>query len=211
MLSLFSPFYCAHCISCRLPQASCVCSRIQQTNMPYTITICCHPKEWQKTDNTAHWAWLSSDDIKRFKWHRKIDHIDNFSALQYSASSQGAYLLYPSDDALDINDTSLTIEELWVVDGTWQEAQKMLRQSPWLDSITKVKIPKNINNQALESKFELRRNQRGLSTLEAISEAVSEATSFCSHPPSHIQPYSAADCLNENFQLFQQTLLELKK
>jgi DTW domain-containing protein YfiP len=179
--------------------------------MPYTITICCHPKEWQKTDNTAHWAWLSSDDIKRFKWHRKIDHIDNFSALQYSASSQGTYLLYPSDDALDINDTSLTIEELWVVDGTWQEAQKMLRQSPWLDSITKVKIPKNINNQALESKFELRRNQRGLSTLEAISEAVSEATSFCSHPPSHIQPYSAADCLNENFQLFQQTLLELKK
>ena len=88
---------------------------------------------------------------------------------------------------------------LWVIDGTWQEAQKMLRQSPWLKAMPKVKI-QALKGQALDSKFELRRNQQGLCTMEAI-EAIEAAI-------KHHSPIAAKD-LQQNFQLCQNTLLDL--
>jgi len=158
--------------------------------------ICSHAKEWQKMDNTAHWAFLSSPEIERIKWHRKTELIDSKLALSNLTKSRGQYLLFPSDDAIDIQQPELNIERLWVVDGTWQEAQKMLRQSPWLNSLPKVKITSHCDSQ-----FVLRRNQRGLSTLEAIA-AASTSTRHSS---------SAAQTLMNNFSLFQNTLLGLMK
>lgn len=156
--------------------------------------ICSHAKEWQKLDNTAHWAFLSSPNIKRIKWHRKTERIHSPIDLQQLQDLTGQFLLFPAADAIDIDQPELTIEQLWVVDGTWQEAQKMLRQSPWLNDLPKVKI---VDHSA--SQFVLRRNQRGLSTLEAIA-AASDARSPL-----------ATERLLYNFSLFQNALLELQK
>lgn len=162
--------------------------------MPFNIMICSHAKEWQKIDNTAHWAFLSSPEIGRIKWHRKTERIDSSINLEQLPELKGQYLLFPSDDAIDIQHPELNIAQLWVVDGTWQEAQKMLRQSPWLNDLPKVKIVGHA-----ESQFFLRRNQQGLSTLEAI------ATASETHSPI------AAQSLGNNFNLFQNALLELQK
>lgn len=194
MLSPLSPFYCAHCTQCRLPVNACVCAKIQVCEMPFNIMICSHAKEWQKMDNTAHWAFLSSPEIERIKWHRKTERINSTLALSELTELSGQYLLFPSDDAIDIQQPELNIERLWVVDGTWQEAQKMLRQSPWLNHLPKVKITSHADSQ-----FVLRRNQRGLSTLEAIAMA------------SSVRSDSAAQALTNNFSLFQNTLLGLMK
>lgn len=194
MLSPLSPFYCAHCISCRLPVDACVCEQIQVCPMPFNIMVCSHAKEWQKTDNTAHWAYLSSPDIKRIKWHRKPERICSDVNLEKLPDLTGHYLLFPAKDAVDIELCDLNIEQLWVVDGTWQEAQKMLRQSPWLNDLPKVKIA-NIS----DSQFTLRRNQRGLSTIEAIAAAC------------EIQSPMADKTLINNFHLFQNTLLNLMR
>lgn len=207
MLSPYSPFYCAHCIRCRLPDSSCVCAHIKRAEMPFPIMICCHPNEWQKNDNTANWAYLSSDDIERIKWHRKIERIHSPLDLDAIQDTLGHYLLFPSENAVDIHNSDLSIETLWVVDGTWQEAQKMLRQSPWLNNLPKVKIATNNDSgsedSATKSQFSLRRNQRGLSTIEAISKVVS-ATDHCSNTVS-------GNVLNDNFHLFQKALITLKK
>ena len=166
--------------------------------MPFPVMICSHSKEWQRNDNTAQWATLSSHDINRIKWHRKTELIHSEIQLDKLTEIKGQYLLYPADEAEDINTMSGNIEQLWVIDGTWQETQKMLRQSPWLKNIPKVRInPKQ--NQALESQFQLRRNQRGLSTIEAIQWAVKG------------QSKAAAEGLKNNFNLFQNTLLNLMK
>lgn len=204
MLSPLSPFYCAHCIHCRLPQTHCVCSQIKQVELPFRISLCCHSKEWQRNDNTGQWALLSSTSISRIRWHRKPELIQPAIAIAEQIKEEGHYLLFPADDAVDIQDLAQSsaqpvtqlISHLWVIDGTWQEAQKMLRQSPWLKAMPKVKIqaPKG---QALESKFELRRNQQGLCTMEAIEAAV-----------KHHSPIAAKD-LQQNFQLCQNTLLDL--
>jgi DTW domain-containing protein YfiP len=176
--------------------------------MPFSIMICSHPKEWQKNNNSGHWAFLSSENIERLKWHRKPERIKTSVNLDQIKNTKGNYLLFPSDDAQVIYhtinhqnthiDSSIEIKKLWVIDGTWQEAQKMLSQSPWLNNIPKIKISAS-EDRILESRFVLRRNQRGLSTIEAISSAIA------------IQSTEAADALDNNFDLFQKTLLKLIK
>lgn len=217
LLSANSPFYSAHCIKCRLPEESCVCSQLEHCEMPFSIIICAHPREWQKYDNTGQWAYLSSRNIERIKWHRKVDYIPCTMDLNNICHEEGNYLLYPSDDAEMIylnsnnigslssspNDNSiknlnLKIIKLWIIDGTWQESQKMLRQSSWLNSLPKVKIA-SIENQPQDSQFVLRRNQKGLSTIEAISAIASTRSS------------KAQSVLDTNFHLFQNAILKLIK
>ncbi|MFT7260504.1 MAG: DTW domain-containing protein YfiP [Glaciecola sp.] len=211
MLSTLSPFYCAHCIQCRLPKTHCVCDKIEQIELPFNISLCCHSKEWQRNDNTGQWALLSSKHIQRIRWHRKPE-LMSPSLSTTLEPEPGHYLLFPSDDAENIQNLfqkatqatdqsatkilSLPIKQLWVIDGTWQEVQKILRQSPWLKALPKVHI-QSAEGEVLESYFKLRRNQQGLCTLEAIEVAIS------------YQVPLAAQTLKRNFHLFQNTLLDL--
>ncbi len=203
MLSPYSPFYKPHCIHCRLPEQACICSQIISVELPFNIVICSHNKEWQRNDNTAQWGIISSPNIKRIRWQRRSEYIKTSIPLAQMAQQEGHYLLFPSDDAQDIQQMSddtqpLSIKQLWVIDGTWQEAQKMLRQSPWLKAMMKVKISTE-QNQPISSQFQLRRNQQGLSTLEAISCAIA------------VKSPAAAQSLMDNFHLCQDALLNLKK
>ena len=211
MLSPLSPFYCAHCIQCRLPKTHCVCDKIEQIELPFRISLCCHSKEWQRNDNTGQWAVLSSKHIQRIRWHRKPELMSPSLSMTLEPEP-GHYLLFPSDDAENIQNLfqkatqathqsatktlSLPIKQLWVIDGTWQEVQKILRQSPWLKALPKVHI-QPAEGEVLESYFKLRRNQQGLCTLEAIEVAIS------------YQVPLAAQTLKRNFHLFQNTLLDL--
>ena len=193
MLSLLSPFYCAHCIHCRLPEQSCICAQIKETKLPFKIILCSHSKEWQRNDNTGQWAVLSSKDIKRYRWHRKPELIQpEFNQLEFTTEA-GHFLLFPAPDSQPISQLEHEITHLWVIDGTWQEAQKMLNQSSWLQGLPKISIT------SASSEFVLRRNQRGLSTIEAIECAVRN------NQPSDI----SADKLNFNFNLIQNQLLNL--
>lgn len=206
MLSSRSPFYCAHCIHCRLPEHACICSRIKSTTLPFKIILCCHSKEWQRNDNTGQWAILSSDDIKRYRWHRKPELIQpplDLTQLSLEQpplpdySAAGHFLLFPAEDSQPISQLKQTITHLWVIDGTWQEAQKMLNQSPWLKSLPKISIT------SATSQFVLRRNQQGLSTMEAIEWAIRD--SELAQKSTH----NSADILKFNFDLVQNQLLDL--
>lgn len=193
MLSPYSPFYNAHCIRCRLPEPACVCEKLIQTGLPFTIMLCSHSKEWQRNDNTGQWAVLSSPNIKRYRWHRKPELISPRLTMPSSQPEPGHFLLFPGDNSLPITPSMQTFTHLWVIDGTWQEAQKMLNQSPWLKSLPQVSIT------SATSKFVLRRNQQGLSTMEAIEWAIREG-----FPNDH-----SANILMNNFNLLQNQLVNL--
>ncbi len=198
MLSPLSPFNQPHCIACRLPQGSCVCLEIDKVPLPFDIMICCHNKEWQRNDNTGQWSYISSDNIQRLRWQRKLERQEDAQKQIELSQKTGNYLLFPSEEATELTQISNPIEQLWVLDGTWQEAQKMLRQSPWLKSMSKVKITSG-EHKAITSQFKLRRNQQGLSTMEAIAWAVAT------------QDPQAGQSLLSNFDLCQKRLLNLKK
>ncbi|WP_447078550.1 tRNA-uridine aminocarboxypropyltransferase [Shewanella algae] len=83
--------------------------------------------------------------------------------------AQGATL--PQDAAQEAaQKTALKIRKplnsLVILDATWQEAGKMYRQSPYLQSLARVEL-----QTEQDSAFRLRRNQRqgGLCTLECIA------------------------------------------
>jgi DTW domain-containing protein YfiP len=71
-------------------------------------------------------------------------------------------LLYPSADSQFVSEAA-DYQNYIIIDGTWQEAQKIYTQSPYLKGLPAVKIPTN-----KPSAYNLRRNQRegGLCTAE---------------------------------------------
>ena len=221
MLSQNSPFYQAHCISCRLPMSVCPCDELKQQSLPFDIVLCTHSNEWQRQTNTGQWVILSNNpskspsnnistspnsntdskanNVQRLKWQRKWpnDCPPN--------TKSGDYLLFPAKDAqlIDIEavapfeattQNQPAIERLWLLDGTWQEANKMLRQSPWLQQLPKVAL----HLTRINSHYELRRNQKGVCTLESLALTL-EA----------LDPSLDTSALWFNFHLLQQRLTSL--
>ncbi|MGS0681942.1 DTW domain-containing protein [Shewanella sp. 125m-7] len=96
---------------------------------------------------------------------------------------------HPHYGDLCTNDVTSLPKTLVILDATWQEARKMLRQSPYLKAANTYSL-----TNTPESQFTLRRNQveGGLCTLECIIELfkqadmhdeaqvlISELTDFC--------------------------------
>jgi DTW domain-containing protein YfiP len=75
-------------------------------------------------------------------------------------------LLYPSADSQLVCET-IDYQNYIIIDGTWQEAQKIYNRSPYLKNLPAVKISANSL-----SAYHLRRNQRegGLCTAECAIE-----------------------------------------
>lgn len=210
MLSNQSPFYREHCVSCRLPVNACPCKNLSNNQLPFIVNICSHQNEWRRNDNTGQWALLSSPDIKRYRWHRSVEYIkpqlpSSLLSPHSFIDNEGHYLLYPSSNSQDIEafsqiqidrpDRFSPIKHLWVIDGTWQEAQKMFNQSQWLQQLPTIHI------QHQSSRFSLRRNQQGLSTMESIEWAIRL------YEPDNI----SSEGLKNNFTILQNALLKLKR
>lgn len=83
-------------------------------------------------------------------------------------SPENTVLVYPTNDqsdSPDITPHSITeIENFLIIDGTWQEANKIYNRSPYLKRFQKFSLPEN-----LQSEYKLRKNQKssGLSTVES--------------------------------------------
>ena len=118
------------------------------------------------------------------------------------------HLLYPCDNVdgtskttekntvKNLVNTQHNIKGLLLIDATWQESQKMMRQSPWLMQLPKFSL------QTIESQYRLRRNQSesGLCTFESLAHALQAL--------NHRQ--SSQDLL-QFFHLFQNAFLEARQ
>lgn len=157
------------------------------------IILLTHERELSRKTNTGQLALAAfPEEVKSIVWSRTAPDNDLVAML----ASQQAKLLFPASDTehtgpIDHNalDTvlaepalsnaqaflapaqSTVIAELMpsqvvILDATWQEARKMLRQSPYLKTAARVSLPPLMP----ESAFILRRNQQegGLCTAECI-------------------------------------------
>ncbi|MCS6118938.1 DTW domain-containing protein [Shewanella baltica] len=157
------------------------------------IILLTHERELTRKTNTGQLALAAfPEEVKSIVWSRTAPDNDLVAML----ASQQAKLLFPASDTepavpIDHNafDTNLAepalsnaqaflapaqstvIAELMpsqvvILDATWQEARKMLRQSPYLKTAARVSLPPLMP----ESAFILRRNQQegGLCTAECI-------------------------------------------
>jgi len=152
------------CIHCTLPIKSCICEHWPKLDLS-GHSILFHPMEIHKRSSTGRLLSKASN-IESAIWHRKANQVQAHRYTDYK-------LVFPSTDDQDQvpTDQPKPTDNLLYIDGTWQQARKMLRQSPWLQSLPRVQCRKTTT-----STFQLRRNQTevGLSTLEAIANCLFE-------------------------------------
>ena len=177
-----------YCHRCTLPLANCVCQLAPKIVLPKPCTLLFHPREYSKRSNTGRLLKIATN-VQSATWHRLKNHEQADQFKQH-------VLLYPPDiSAMDNQDTSQTLPQdhsniagFIIIDATWQESRKMLRQSPWLAELPRMSL------QPLSSQYSLRRNQQnqGMSTLETMSQWLFEQN----------QRNSAQELLNflQNFQ-----------
>jgi tRNA-uridine aminocarboxypropyltransferase len=127
------------------------------------IFLLTHQKERHRKTNTGQLVLEAFEEkATMILWERK--HPD--PALLNVIQEGNIALLYPSAESKLISEAS-AFNNYIVIDGTWQEAQKIYNHSPYLQSLPHVKVA---CTQA--SLYHLRRNQtkEGLCTVELVME-----------------------------------------
>lgn len=126
------------------------------------IFLLTHEREINRATNTGNIAVKHATElVERVLWERIYPNDHLVELLK----NNNALLLYPTADktSADIDD----FDNIVIIDGTWQEAQKIYNQSPYLKAAPKAALTANH-----QSTFQLRRNQRegGLCTIECVIE-----------------------------------------
>jgi DTW domain-containing protein YfiP len=145
-----------------------------------------HTEELKKTTGTGKLIKETlGDDCDIIVWSRVLP-----CEAILNLSPDNTLLIYPheNDQNTNIFDTLQNIENIIIIDGTWQQARKIYNQSPYL----KVFPHKEI--QGVKSIYSKRRNQKniGLCTAEVAIHLLNE------------QKHPSAQDLLDNFLEFNQ-------
>ncbi|MCB5162885.1 DTW domain-containing protein [Marinomonas algarum] len=132
------------------------------------IWLITHSEEIKKTTGTGKLVKEAlNDECERIIWSRTEP---NKEILQLAPNN--TVLVYPyQEGGLEIQGVSSSvIENILILDGTWQQARKMYNQSPYLKQFCHYEI------QGLRSVYAKRRNQKetGLCTAEVAIQILKE-------------------------------------
>ncbi|TRN20738.1 DTW domain-containing protein [Vibrio furnissii] len=149
----------------------CVCQQVPQLTSALQLSLLMHDNERSRDTNTGRWLTAALPDCQAFSWSR----VEPNAALKARIADPSHYsvLVYPGEPSLHVEDALAQARALHrkphfiLLDGTWQEAKKMERKSPWLKDLPRVAL----SPQQL-SQYRLRRNQSDghLCTLEVGCE-----------------------------------------
>ncbi|BFT32071.1 tRNA-uridine aminocarboxypropyltransferase [Alteromonas sp. D210916BOD_24] len=159
-----------HCKHCQYPLSTCICSYICPVELDFEIKIVQHPKEATHAKNTARLAALSIPTA------RIINSADGaaMDTLANSCDHRSTLLVYPSEYSTPIetlaDTTKQAVTTLVLIDGSWKQAFGIVKQHPWLQSLTSVHF-----TQAPHSNYLIRHTSlpHALSTLEATAYSAS--------------------------------------
>jgi len=192
------------CDSCKLPKINCICDYRPALKSNIEFCLLTHESEFQKPTNTGRLIAECLPNTRLYKWHRTepdqnlLDHIAN--------PDYQHWLVFPSDDPLHSNRIKyFELEEARAIgktssfillDGTWQQAAKMFRKSPYLNHLPLISMAPE---QA--SQYTLRRKSQDhhLCTVEIASELLNIAGEV-----------ENSSILNDYFQVFSQHYLAAK-
>ncbi len=146
--------------------------------MHLQITLLTHEREVDRPTNTGCIALAQLPHIcRRIVWSR-VEPDDSLLSL---AAQSNTWLLFPAserqpDPELHYSQPSFFAQHasvnIIILDATWQEANKMFRQSPYLKQLKRLSF-----SDIAPSNYVLRRNQvaGGLCTLECVAQLMADA------------------------------------
>ncbi|MCG3133962.1 MAG: hypothetical protein HMLKMBBP_01231 [Planctomycetes bacterium] len=152
------------CGRCRRPQSACWCRFITPIAARTRVVILQHPREHDVAIGTARMAALA---IEGAELHLGLA-WEGTEALRSAVSdpARPPVLLFPGDGARDVGtDPPQGPVTLVVIDGTWSQAKRMVRQSPTLASLPRVSFV-----APRPSNYRIRKEPRAdyVSTVEAL-------------------------------------------
>lgn len=196
------------CATCRQPEFVCYCELVKPVESRIHFVILIHPMEDRKriaTGRMSHLLLKNSTLIRGhgFEKNEKVSEILN-------DPKNHCLILYPGKKSIAIDQESEAKKELmalnkklvvFVIDGTWCTANKMLRLSPQLLELPQIAfVPKT------PSRFRVRKqpSEKCYSTIEAIHQTIDLLTPSGTSPKDH-------DHLLTVFDHLVETQLELMK
>ena len=181
------------CQMCGMADVNCICNEAPKIKSNLNFYILTSEKEIYRPSNTAKLLKLASEDsVKIIKWERKSI---SFEISELLNSGEQVYLVYPLDEEkknieekLEDNKKENKIN-LIILDGTWNETNKILRKSEYLQKLPRISID-------IEEKtnYELRKGagEGELCTIEVIMELFKKYSE-----------YENGKLLKEYFNLFK--------
>lgn len=158
------------CSRCRMDQKLCVCAFLRPIDsISLPISMIFHRKEWPKPSNTGHFIAKIFPNVQQIFYHG--EGYQGFCE-QTRRASQKPILIFPDPDVpiLDSGDEqNVKTNGLVFLDGTWNQAQQMLKRSPEIAALPRRRLapPKR---EAMLWKEDL---DHGMATYEAVAWALS--------------------------------------
>jgi DTW domain-containing protein YfiP len=149
------------CPRCLCRGAPCLCPEVPRVQSRVRIIIVRHAAELMKPTGTARWAALAVEGTEVHDYAVEGAPLDE-RALQ----TAGAHLLFPGGEPT--RPLAHPPERLLVVDGTWQQARRMVSRLPSLRALPRLSLPPPSEERRLRRPH----FHGGMSTLEAIAEAL---------------------------------------
>ncbi|WP_282133777.1 tRNA-uridine aminocarboxypropyltransferase [Cellulophaga baltica] len=160
------------CYKCMRPSSTCICEHISSFHTKTRFIILMHPKEYKKEKNgTGHMTNLQLENSEIIVG---VDFTNNIrvNKLLYQENST-SFLLYPGKDnfnlslrgSSEINSTMGAHPIIFLIDGTWPCARKILKLSKNLQKLKRVSFDNEI-----KSKFIIKQQPESLclSTIESV-------------------------------------------
>ena len=160
------------CYTCMRPSSTCICKHISRFQTKSRFIILMHPKEYKKEKNgTGHMTQLQLENSEIIVG---VDFTNNIRVNEIlNDEKSSSFLLYPGKDNFN-----LSIREgsemnafmgdnphIFILDGTWPCARKMLKLSKNLQQLRRVSFDNKI-----KSKFIIKQQPDSLclSTIESV-------------------------------------------
>jgi len=154
------------------PSESCICKHTNPINTKTRFIILMHPKEYKKEKNgTGHMTKLQLENSEIIVG---VDFTDNKRVNEIlNKENSSSFLLYPGKDNFNLStrESSEIIPfmgnnpHIFILDGTWPCARKMLKLSKNLQTLKRVSFDNEI-----KSKFIIKQQPESLclSTIESV-------------------------------------------
>ncbi|MDP5293517.1 tRNA-uridine aminocarboxypropyltransferase [Oceanimonas sp. CHS3-5] len=167
----------ATCPRCQLPVRTCLCADTYPQPCPLPVVVLQHPLEARHAKSTVPLLQRALPGLER----RVAEHM---APLPPPATGRW-WLLYPSDEAVDIDTTApagLDIGGLVVLDGTWRKTRLLRHLSPWLND-----LPALTFSRAPAGRYAMRKGPGGqaLSTLESLAHVLDRLSPAFDPAPLH--------------------------
>lgn len=160
------------CYKCMRASISCICKHINPLQTKTRFVILMHPKEYKKEKNGT--GQMTKLQLENSEIIVGVDFTNNERVNEILEDDKNSsYLLYPGKENfnLSIRESSEIVSfmgkkpHIFILDGTWPCARKMLKLSTNLQKLKRVSFDNNIKSEFI---IKQQPNSLCLSTIESV-------------------------------------------